>query len=94
MSLAASGVTQSCHTEEVLQTVAFQLPSASESVPEWNTKQTNCKDVRMSVDAGGGKLKPFQQKSTMKQTSSSHVKNKKKKGNVGMIHWFNKYRDR
>ena len=40
MSLAASGVTQSHHAEEVLQTVAFQLPSASGSVPEWNTKHT------------------------------------------------------
>ena len=40
MSLAASGVTQSRHTEEVLQTVAFKLLSASGSVPDWNTKHT------------------------------------------------------
>ena len=82
MNLAASGVTQSRHTEEVLQIIAFQLPSLllvlgvclSEIL---NTQ--NCKDVRMSVDAGGGKLKSFQvTKGHQKSKQTSTLKKLKK----------------
>ena len=57
-------------TEEMLQTVAFQLFSLLLGVClKWNTKHT-----KMSVDAGSGKLNSFQVAKGHQKVTKKHIK--------------------
>ena len=72
----------------MLQTVAFQLSSLLLESVSGRLNTQNCKDVRLSVDAGGGKLTISSGQRPLKSKQTSTVKKKKIiiSGNVGMTH--------